>query len=241
MEKTGRFVNGLLILIALAMFNGKALAQDGPDRNPRPSIRATGEAIVTAKPDQAQIDLGVVTQAQNAQDAASQNAQRLEAVISALRKALGQGTDIKSVGYSLSPNYRYPERGGQPTITGYTASNIIQVKTTDLAQVGKVIDTAIQAGANNIQALRFMLKDEQAARTQALREAALKARAKADALASALGLKIQRVLFVEESAQSAPIPIYARAAMEASVAQTPVEPGTIDVRATVTLTVEVTQ
>jgi uncharacterized protein YggE len=86
-----------------------------------------------------------------------------------------------------------------------------------------------------------MLKDEQAARTQALREAALKARAKADALASALGLKIQRVLFVEESAQSAPIPIYARAAMEASVAQTPVEPGTIDVRATVTLTVEVTQ
>jgi uncharacterized protein len=242
MKKTGRLINGLLILLALATFNGKALAQDGPDRNARPSIRATGEATVTAKPDQAQIDIGVVTQAQNAQDAASQNAQRLEAVISALRKALGQGADIKSVGYSLSPNYRYPERGGQPTITGYTASNIVQVKTSDLTQVGKIIDTATLAGANNVQALRFMLKDEQAARAQALREAALIARAKAEVLASALGLKIQRVFLVEESSQSAPIPLYARAgAMEASVAQTPVEPGTIDVRATVRLTVEVTQ
>jgi uncharacterized protein len=242
MKTTRRLINGLLILIALTMFNERALAQDAQDRNPRPSIRVSGEAIITAKPDEAQIDIGVVTQAQTAQDAATQNAQKVEAVISALRRSIGAGADIKTVGYSLTPNYRYPERGGQPTITGYTATNTVQVRTGNLTQVGKIIDVAIQAGANNIHALRFTLKDAQAARAQALKEAAQKARAKADVLASALGLRIQRVLFVEEHGQATPIPVYARAMMEAGAAsQTPVEPGTIDVRATVTLTVEVAQ
>src|SRR4051812_23176168 len=187
--KKRRLINGLLILVALASSSARASAQDWQERNARPSIRVTGEAIITAKPDQAQIDVGVLTQALTAQDAAAQNAQKVEAVISVLRKALGAGADIKTVGYSLNPNYHYPERGGPPTITGYTASNTVQVKTSDLAQVGKIIDAATQAGANNIQALRFMLKDEQAARAQALKDAAQKARAKADTLASALGLR----------------------------------------------------
>ncbi|HEX8087602.1 MAG TPA: SIMPL domain-containing protein [Blastocatellia bacterium] len=241
MKKKRIMLGGLLILALLSSHGAGAMAQDIPDRNPRPSIRVTGEAIIVAKPDQALIDVGVVTQAQNAQDAASQNAQKQEAVISALRKAMGAGADIKTTGYSLNPNYRYPERGGQPTITGYTASNTVQVKTGDLTQLGKIIDLATQSGANNIQSLRFMLKDEQAARANALREAAIRARAKADALASALGLRVQRVLFVEESGQATPLPIYARAEMAAAPAQTPVEPGTIDVRALVTLTVEIAQ
>src|SRR5215216_6298793 len=139
MKERRRLINGLLILVALALFNGKAFAQDAQDKNPRPSIRVTGEATITAKPDQAEIDIGVVTQAQTAQDAASQNAQKVEAVLAALRKAIGAAADIKTVGYSLNPNYRYPERGGQPTITGYTASNTIHVKTGNLTQVGKII------------------------------------------------------------------------------------------------------
>lgn len=241
MKKTRKMIDVLLILIALIMLNATATAQDTPERNPRPSIRVIGEATITAKPDQAQIDIGVVTQAQNAQDAASQNARKLEAVISALRTTIGAGADIKTISYSLNPNYRYPERGGQPTITGYTASNIVQVTLGDLTQVGKIIDVATQSGSNNIQSLRFMLKNEQASRAQALREAATKARAKADALASALGVRIQRVLFIEESGQAVPIPMYARAEMGAAAAQTPVEAGTIDVRATVILTVEITQ
>jgi uncharacterized protein YggE len=242
MNKMRRIIDGSLILVAVAiMLSGSVMAQDTPDKNPRPSIRVMGEATITAKPDQAQIDIGVVTQAQNAQEAASQNAQKVDAVITALRTAMGAGADIKTVSYSLSPNYRYPERGGQPTITGYTASNTVQIKTDNLTQVGKIIDIGTQSGANNIQSLRFMLKDEQASRAQALREAAMKARAKADALASALGVKFVRVLFVEESGQVGPIPMYDRAEMKAAGPQTPIEAGTIDVRATVMLTVEVAQ
>jgi uncharacterized protein len=232
----------LIAIAAIGLVHVEALAQDPIDKTPRPTIRVSGEATVTAKPDQAEINIGVVTQASTGQAAATQNAQKQDAVLSELRKVLGVTADIKTISYSLSPNYRYPKEGGQPTIAGYTASNIVQVKTNDLAQVGKVIDIATQSGANTIQSLRFTLKDEQGVRSQALREAAIKARAKADALASALGLKIVRVLHVAEGGVSMPIPINSRAfSAEANVAQTPVEPGTIDVHATVTLTVEIAQ
>jgi uncharacterized protein YggE len=234
----------LALLVALALPGSGAAAQEPTDKTSIPSIRTSGEATISAKPDQAQIDIGVVTQAQSAQAAATQNAQRLDAVLAELRRALGPTSEIQTVSYTLSPNYRYPREGGTPTLTGYTATNVVQVKTSDLAQVGKVIDAATQSGANQIQRLHFTLKDEMGVRAQALREAAQKARAKADAIASALGLRVVRVLRAEESS-----PVVRPVMSEAFVARgdvaaappTPVEPGTIEVRATVALTVEVAQ
>ena len=241
--KNRPYVNRLLLILCiLSVLGGAALAQESVDRTIHPSIRVTDEATVTVKPDQAEINIGVVTQAPTAQAAAAQNAQKQDAVISELRKMLGASADIKTISYSLNPNYRYPKDGGQPTIAGYNASNIVQVKTTNLAQVGNVIDLATGSGANNIQALRFTLKDETVARTQALREASTRARAKAEAIASALGLKIQRIIRVEEGGTTVR-PLMEMNAMvaRAGTAQTPVESGSIDVRATITLTVEVAQ
>ncbi|HYV07150.1 MAG TPA: SIMPL domain-containing protein, partial [Blastocatellia bacterium] len=220
----------------------QAQAQGPPDRPLRPTIRVTGEATVTSKPDQAEINIGVVTQAGTGQAAAAQNAQKQDAVLSELRKVLGSSAEIKTVSYSLNPNYRYPKEGGEPTIAGYTASNVVQVKTSDLGQVGRVIDVAAQSGANTVQSLRFLLKDEQMVRSQALAEAAVKARGKADAIAAALGLKILRVLHIEEGGGSPqPIPRFAAAELRAAPAPTPVESGSIDVVATVTLTLEIAQ
>jgi len=234
----------ILISIALISLSPAVLAQDSQERLLRPSIRVTGEATVMAKPDQAQIDISVVTQAQTAQAAATQNAQRLDAVLAELRQALGQGAEIKTISYSLSPVYRYPREGGNPTITGYSATNVVQVKTNDLTQVGKIIDIATQSGANTVRRLQFTLKDEQAVRAQALREATVKARSKAESIASALGAKIVRVLRAEEGGPIVVQPVMAEAmAMraEAAAPPTPVEPGTIEVRATVSLTVEISQ
>ena len=127
-----------------------------------------------------------------------------------------------------------------PMIAGYTATNIVRVTLDDLTKVGSVIDTAAEGGSNRIQNLRFMLKDEGAAEAQALREAALKARTKAQALASALGLNVIRVLSVSES--TAPVyPVRDVAFARAETASTPIEPGTIEVRATVALTLEISQ
>lgn len=232
-----------VIACTMIVCAGAVRAQDPADRIVHPSIRVSGESTVTVKPDQAEISIGVVTQATAAQTAAAQNAQKQDSVIAELKKLLGAGADIKTISYSLSPNFRYPKEGGQPTISGYTASNVVHVKTSDLMQVGKVIDLATGSGANTIQSLRFTLKDESGARAQALREASIKARSKAEAIASSLGLKIQRVLRVEEGGMT-PRPVMDYGAelgqMRAQVAATPIEAGSIDVRATVTLTVEVT-
>ncbi len=236
-------LRAIALFMALGAVSVSARAQQPVERMDRPSIRVTGESTVTVKPDQAIIDIGVMTQAATAQAAASQNAQKTDAVIAELKRVLGASADIKTISYSLSPNYRYPRDGGQPTIAGYNASNTVQVKINDLAQVGKVIDAATQSGANNINALRFTLRDEQAARTQALQEAAVKARAKAQSLATALGLRVQRILHVEESGNiSHPIPIMGRAVAEmAQNAPTPIEAGTIEIRAMVTMVVEIAQ
>jgi uncharacterized protein len=232
----------VLAIAALGILPAAGRPDESTGKTGPATIRVTGEAMVTAKPDQAEIGLGVMTEAATGQAAAAQNAQKQDAVLAELRKMLGPGAEIKTISYSLSPNYRYPKEGGQPAVSGYTVSNVVQVKTDDLARVGKLIDVATQSGANNVNALRFTLKNEEATVAHALRDAAIKARAKADALASALKLKILRVLQVDEGGQ--PVrPIFAEAAALRTSAgaapPTPVEPGTIEVRASVTLVVEV--
>ena len=217
-----------------------ALAQASSDaRRLPPSIRTSGEATVSARPDRAILDIGVVTQGATAQAAGADNASQLNSVLGRLR-GLGPAAEIKTVNYSMTPNYRYPKDGGQPVISGYTASNTVELTTGDLGLMAKAIDLATQSGANSIQRLHFTLKDDSSVRAQALRQAALQAKASAEAVASALGLKIVRVLFAEEGIQAPARPVPMRAMLAAAKAEpTSVEPGTIDIQASVTLTVEV--
>lgn len=235
----------ILLAVALAAASSWALAQPPPPAHPpRPAtIEVTGQAEVSRAPDRVYIDIGVTTQARKSEDAASQNAERLSAVIAAVKGAAGPGAQLTTTQYSISPNYNYPRGGGTPTVVGYTASNVVRVRLDDLGRIGRVIDAATQAGSNNVQDIRFALRDEQAPRDEALREAALNARQDAEALAGALGVGVVRVLAVSESGPEArPVPIYAQAMgrlAQARVTPTPVEAGTIDVTATVTLTVEV--
>ncbi len=227
-----------LLVAALASLAG---AQPSAEPTPRPSIRTTGSATVTAKPDRVVIDVGVVTQASTAQAAAAQNASRLDAALRELKQAAGPAAQIKTISYSLDPTYRYP-RDGQPSIAGYTAHNVVEVSTDDLAQAGTIIDAATRSGANTIQSLQFTLKNDREAHAQALREATLRARADADAIAAALGVKVLGVLSAEEGAVSQPRPVMMpMARMAEAAAPTPVASGTIDIQATVTLTVEISR
>ena len=231
------------LLVAGAAAAAPAWSQGAVSPSTLSSIRVTGDARVSAQPDRVQIDLGVQTQAPLSRDAASANARQLEAVLAAVRKAAGAGAQLKTVSYSLSPNYQYHSGGGEPTITGYTALNVVQVVLDDLARIGDVIDAATHAGANRVQGIQWTLRDQDAVRAQALREAATRAHAEAEVLAGALNLRIQRVLTVEESSpQIVPVRVHmaaARVSAGASEVPTPVEAGTLDVSANVTLTVEV--
>jgi uncharacterized protein YggE len=227
-------VVGLVLLLPTA-----ALSQQKENRIRPPSVTASGEAVITAEPDQAEIDIGVVTQARNAPEAAKENAEKAARILSEVKKLIGKGDEVKTASYSLNPNYRYPQ-GGKPEITGYTATNILRIKTGNLASVGKLIDASMQSGANSINRLAFTLKDEHAVQLQALRLASQKAKAKADEIAGALGLKIVSILSVNEADRGVrPIPVARGAQMDAlATAPTPVEAGTIEVRSTVTLTAE---
>jgi uncharacterized protein len=230
------------LLAVLAFLPSVALAQQADRRPTVPSVTTNGEAVITVEPDQAQIDIGVVTQARSAPDAAKENAEKLARVMSQVKKLLGKGDEVKTASYSLNPNYRYPQ-GGKPEIVGYTATNVLHIKTGSLENVGKLIDAAMQSGANTIQRLIFTLKDEQSAQLQALRLASTKAKAKAEAMANALGLEIIKILSVTEGERGVrPIvmPQPRVAQMDTPVATpTPVEAGTIEVRSSVTLTAEV--
>ncbi|HEY2274498.1 MAG TPA: SIMPL domain-containing protein [Steroidobacteraceae bacterium] len=231
------------LLVASAAAGAAAWAQTPVPAATLSSIRVTGEARVSAQPDRVQIDLGVQSQAPLSQDAASANARQLEAVLAAVRKAAGPGAQLKTVSYSLSPNYQYHTGGGEPTITGYTALNVVQATLDDLGRIGNCIDAATRAGANRVQGIQWTLRDQDTIRAQALREAATRAHAEAQVLAGALDLRILRVLTVEESSpQLVPVRAHmavARVAAGAAEAPTPVEAGTLDVSASVTLTVEV--
>ena len=214
-------------------------AQDQSVKQTRPFVRVTGEASVSAKPDQAEINIGVATQAPTADDAATQNAKQTTAVLAALRDILGPTADIKTVNYSLTPVQRYPPNGGSPTITGYSATNTVHIKTQNLTLVGKIIDTVTKSGANQIQGIQFTLRDDRTVRAQAIRDAALQARASGDALAAALGLHVARVISAETSQPVSIRPFEMAAMARVAAAPTPVEPGSVDVRATVVLTLEV--
>ncbi len=205
------------------------------------SVTANGEAIITVEPDQAEIDIGTVTQARSAPDASRENAEKLSKVVAELKKLLAQEDEIKTVSYSLTPNYHYPQ-GRKAEITGYTAANIVRITTGDLGLVAKLIDAAMQSGANTIHRLHFKLKDEQAAQLQALRQASTRAQAKAEAMAAALGLKIVRILSLAEIDRGVRPLVMAQARtaqLEVSAPQTPIEAGTIEVRSSVTLVAEV--
>ena len=229
------------VILACTVAAAPARAQQTP-LSPVSSIRVTGDAKVTAKPDRVQIDIGVTTRAAQSQDAASQNAHQVDAVLAAVRKATGPAAVLKTISYSLNPTYQYHSNGEEPTITGYSAVNVVQVTLDDLAKIGTVIDSATLAGANHVQGIQFTLRDQDAVRAEALRQAATRARAEADMLAAALGLKVVRVLSVEEnSPRLVPVRAYMGAprAVVSTAMATPVEAGTLDVTADVVLTVEV--
>ncbi|MFL6332420.1 MAG: SIMPL domain-containing protein [Pyrinomonadaceae bacterium] len=211
----------------------------------RGSVRVVvnGDASVQAQPDTALLTLAVVTQNASASEAQAENASKTDAVVRAVRAAAGAGAEVKTSGYSLQPQYAYKE-GVPPFITSYIARNAVTVTTGELGRAGAIIDAASRAGANSVDGLSFTLRDDAQARLRALGEATRAAQAKARAIAQTLGGRVLRVLEVQEAGTNIrpPVPVYAaefgKAAATAQTA-TPIEPGSLDLRAQVQLVAEI--
>ncbi len=210
--------------------------------SPLSSIRVTAEAVATGKPDCVYIDIGVLTQEKQSQNAVAQNTRQMDGIMTALHNLLGADADIKTINRALNPDYQFRPIGSKPAVSSYTAMNVVRVVVNDLDRIGAVIDTATQAGANHIESVRYTVRDPQALHSQAAREAALKAKAEAEALASALNLRIVRIVSVDDAADAgapAPDPSLPDLRDVSEPAPSPAQPGSFVVAANVTLTVEV--
>ncbi len=221
--------------------NSDAMARDGK----RPMrVMVTGDAVVQAQPDTAILNVSVVTQSRRALDAQTDNANKSDAVIRAVKASAGTGAEVKTSGYNLQPQRVYKENQ-PPTIVGYEARNTVTVTLSDLTKVGAVIDAASQAGANNVDSVAFTLRKDRPAREQALAEATREALSKAQTVAQALGARVVRVIEVQEGGgiirplYDAPINGRGMVELRASNAPTPVEIGTLDIRSQVQLIAEI--
>jgi uncharacterized protein YggE len=212
-------------------------AQTSPNR---PFIRAAGEGVVSIRPDLMKLNVGATTEGRTAQEAVDQNAVVLSQVLTALRQLLGPNADLKTIGFSVSPNYRSTPGGGPPTIIGYIANNTIEVTSADLTIAGRIIDVATQAGATNVSGIRFTLKDPEPPKIEALKLATRQAKAHGEAIAAGLGVRIGGILAAAESYTS-PIVAMTVEARAGAAAATPIESGTLEVRASVTLELEIIQ
>lgn len=226
-------------LAILAMPADAAARQEAPAREQTVTVSASGK--VTRKPDRAVVMLAVESYASTAGEAAESNAKRMQQLVAALRR-LGLGDDeIETVSYQLHPEYDYspdgPRRPPEERIIGYRAINMVRVTIDEIERVGEVIDAAIRTGANRVHGIEFMLRDPEAARHDALREAVENARGEAEALAAALNRRLGPALSVT-TAPGYDRPVYAARAdmaVAAMPAPTPIEPGTLDVVANVTI------
>jgi len=205
-------------------------------------VVVAGDAVLEAEPDTAVITVAVVTQNASASEAQAENASKTDAVVRAVRAAAGAGAEVKTSGYSLQPQFVYKE-GTPPTITSYIARNAVTVTLGELTRVGRIIDAASAAGANSVEGLSFTLRRDEQARQSALADATREATAKARVIAQTLGGRVVRIVEVQEfgTVRPIPVPYGVEGAVMArqSAAPTPIEPGSLEIRAQVQLVAEV--
>lgn len=205
-------------------------------------IRVTGEAVISAGPDQCVMVVGVETKSNDSKKAASENAQTTSQVIEALKKVGLKEEAIKTGSYSI---YNYEEAidpakpGNRQTV--YRVHNSITITTGQLDKVGEILDTATKAGINQVQSVSFQLQNSELVKIQALIKATQQAKVKGEAIAKGAGLKIKGIKSISEDGTSYSPYRGEYAKQEAmmdndlgSGALTPIVPGKIEISARVT-------
>lgn len=205
-------------LVAGALFTTPALANsDFP-----PAISVSGEATISATPDQAEIEAGTTTDAKTAREAADANNTAMAKVLSALKTAGIDAKDIQTSRLSLQP--QYAPNHNPPTVTGYRATNQVVVRLHDIAKVGSTIDTLVSAGATDIGGINFSVSNASKLLDEARTQAIADARRKAEIYAKAAGVTLGAPITISEGGP-APVPMFRAKMAAAPMAATPVAPG----------------
>lgn len=201
-------------------------------------IQVGGRGQVSIEPDRASVRVALESRAGTAAEAAEQNAEVMNRVLTALRSAGVPGLEIETSGYALNPEYQVSNDGRRVReIVAYQAMNSVQATVSDVEGVGVLVDAAITAGANRITSISFFASDTEDARRQALALAVESARAEAEVIATSLGYELGPPLEVTGGAQR-PMPYEADMAMRSAgmaAAAPPLEAGSQIVTADVSI------
>jgi hypothetical protein len=203
------------------------------------TISVIGMGHVTLTPDRASFTAGVQTMAPTLTAATQDNAARMTAVIAALKKAGAGERDLRTFGLSIYPQQAAQE-GKAPRIVGYQVSNNVMVTKGDPATIGPLIEAAVQAGANTVSGVTFVVSDNTRGRDAGLQAAFADARAKAEVLARAAGRTAGKALAITEGGAAqppVPMPMFRQRAEAMSMAA-PVESGAEELTFTVSVIFE---
>lgn len=234
----GALLPALLGLACATLAVPPLAAQSRQESAAPPTVRVDAAGTVRLSPDRVVLAVGVENFADSAGAAAAENAERVQAVLEALRSRGVPDERLQTTGYRLEPEYEReapPEREGPRRIARYRAWNLVRVTLESAEEAGRLLDAAVAAGANQVVGVSFGLSEEreEEAGRQALRAAMAKARTRAETLAEAAGVQLGPLQELVTGGAVGPAPVYERMAMT-SAADTPIEPGEITVERTVT-------
>ena len=195
-------------------------------------IIVTGNGKIDAQPDYVQIQIEVRTEGKEASLAQQENAFIMNRVIGSLMALNIPREAIQTTAYTISTNYDYIE--GRQVFRGYEVQNAITVKIMDISKAGKVIDTAIQNGANHVSAIQFKIEDSDAYYQRALNLALVNATVKAKSMAETMHVPLQPIPIeiIEESQNITPVP-YRSVQFSNQESMTPIEGGRVPITASV--------
>jgi|TARA_Y100000310_G_scaffold339842_1_gene433793 uncharacterized protein YggE len=239
-----------IVIIAFAAlfmaFNSGEVKVTTVNQEQQNSISVSGNAKLEVEPDKAEVYVRIETFNAKADDAKDENAKTADQVIKALKRNGIENDDIETTSFYLNPRYDYDRVKGESILKGYTATNVLKVTTKNIDDAGKIIDTAVDNGANSIQSVNFGLSKEKQKEVsgEALIRAAQVAKEKAESLTASLGINLGKVISVQESnfnfiPFAAPMMEMDGMAIKAESAATQVIPGNVEVRASVNMAYEI--
>jgi len=200
-------------------------------------ITVNGEGYISVKPDIARVSLGMEAVAATAKEAQRKNSEVMNKIVAGLKNLGLEAKDIQTTDLSLYSERRYDKVSGQDRVVGFRSVNQVTITVRDLDKLGAAIDQSIQAGANHVQNVAFSVESPGKWREQAITKAVEEARAKADTLAKASGIKIKRIIAMNESSiHVSPYQLESfqrTKQMSEDAVNTPIEPGNIKITANV--------
>ncbi|MFH1210326.1 MAG: SIMPL domain-containing protein [archaeon] len=231
-------------ILAINMRSGETVVTTTTDSQ-RNTVSVSGNGKVSTQPDKAELYIKVNTEGTTASAARDANSKLAKGVIDAL---VGQGvkkSDIETNYYYLQKKQEWDENQKKYVDVGYEVNHVMKVTTKDLDNIGKLLDTAISAGANGIDSVSFGLTDEKQKEVskEALKMASVNAENKAEAIAGSVGVSLGKLVTVSESNFNY-IPyvrsvMYDKAVAGAEAPETNILPQTLEVTATVNLVYEI--